>query len=290
MIRTGKASMKQWSSKVSAYQRLGLSFLSNVIAAANPIGGRYDSSKTFSQNVELTDPIVSRFDILCVLKDVVDPIKDEMLAKFVVDSHFKSQPKVPSLHDTDLNKLQEVYAELRRESSHGQGVPIAVRHIESMIRMSEILKHMHGCTSRQHVTQVDVDMAMDHSFMNLLSRICSLLGILLQSFKKYLTFKKDFNELILHLLRGLMKDPLHFEEIISGSTLNLSHIDVKLEELQSKALDYEITDLKPFFSSTLFLRGNFELDEEPFFSSTLFSRGNFELDEERGLIRHHLSR
>lgn len=183
--------MKQWSSKVSAYQRLGLSFLSNVIAAANPIGGRYDSSKTFSQNAELTDPIVSRFDILYVLKDIVGPIKDEMLAKFVVDSHFKSQPEgankedksgtdfqdefdpsampldtdilpqdllkkyityakfnvVPSLHDADLNKLQEVYAELRRESSHGQGVPIAVRHIESMIRMSETLKHMQGCTS-----------------------------------------------------------------------------------------------------------------------------------------------
>lgn len=29
---------------------------------------RYDSSKTFSQNVELTDPIVSRFDVLCVVK------------------------------------------------------------------------------------------------------------------------------------------------------------------------------------------------------------------------------
>ena len=32
----------------------------SVIAAANPIGGRYDSSKTFSENVELTDPILSR--------------------------------------------------------------------------------------------------------------------------------------------------------------------------------------------------------------------------------------
>lgn len=40
----------------------------SVIAAANPIGGRYDSSKNFSQNVELTDPIVSRFDVLCVVK------------------------------------------------------------------------------------------------------------------------------------------------------------------------------------------------------------------------------
>ncbi|KAL9684436.1 hypothetical protein QQ045_021874 [Rhodiola kirilowii] len=40
----------------------------SVIAAANPIGGRYDSSKTFAQNVELTDPIISQFDILCVVK------------------------------------------------------------------------------------------------------------------------------------------------------------------------------------------------------------------------------
>ena len=33
----------------------------SVIAAANPIGGRYDSSRTFSENVELTDPILSRY-------------------------------------------------------------------------------------------------------------------------------------------------------------------------------------------------------------------------------------
>ena len=52
----------------------------SVIAAANPIGGRYDSSRTFSDNVELTDPILSRFDVLCVVKDVIDPITDRRLA------------------------------------------------------------------------------------------------------------------------------------------------------------------------------------------------------------------
>lgn len=40
---------------------------------------------------------------------------------------------------------------------HGQGVPIAVRHIESMIRMSEAHARMH---LRQHVIQEDVDMAI----------------------------------------------------------------------------------------------------------------------------------
>ena len=44
-----------------------------VMAAANPIGGRYDGSKPFSENVDLTDPILSRFDCICVVRDLVDP-------------------------------------------------------------------------------------------------------------------------------------------------------------------------------------------------------------------------
>jgi DNA replication licensing factor MCM2 len=67
----------------------------SVIAAANPVGGRYDSSKTFSENVELTDPILSRFDILLVVKDTVDPVLDERLAHFVVGSHVRSHPEGP---------------------------------------------------------------------------------------------------------------------------------------------------------------------------------------------------
>ena len=51
-----------------------------VIAAANPIGGRYDVTKSLSENVLLTDPILSRFDILCVLRDEPDPIADGRLA------------------------------------------------------------------------------------------------------------------------------------------------------------------------------------------------------------------
>ncbi|XP_042503270.1 DNA replication licensing factor MCM2 [Macadamia integrifolia] len=285
----------------------------SVIAAANPIGGRYDSSKTLSQNVELTDPIISRFDILCVVKDVVDPVIDEMLAKFVVDSHFKSQPKganmddnvsnsmedppvsvrpvdpeilsqdmlkkyityaklhvFPRLHDADLDKLMHVYAELRRESSHGQGVPIAVRHIESMIRMSEAHARMH---LRQHVTQEDVDMAIRVLLDSFIStQKFGVQKALQKSFRKYMTFKREYNDFLLYLLRGLVKDALYFEELVSGSTAGLNQVEVKVEELQNKAQDYEIYDLKPFFSSTQ------------------FSRANFELDEGRKIIKHHLAR
>ncbi|THU48148.1 hypothetical protein C4D60_Mb09t23160 [Musa balbisiana] len=285
----------------------------SIIAAANPVGGRYDSSKTFTQNVELTDPIISRFDILCVVKDIVDPVTDEMLARFVVDSHAKSQPKgatledqpasnsqdelassrpvdpeilsqdmlkkyityaklnvFPKLHDADLDKFKHVYADIRRESSHGQGIRIAVRHIESMIRMSEAHARMH---LRNYVCQEDEDMAIRvllDSFIS--SQKFGVQKALQKSYRKYMTFKKDFNELLLHLLRILVKDALHFEEIVSGTTARLTHIEVKVEELRNKAQEYEIYDLKPFFSSAH------------------FTSSNFILDESRGVIKHPLAR
>lgn len=40
-----------------------------VIAAANPVKGHYDDKLSFKENVDLTDPILSRFDVLLVLKD-----------------------------------------------------------------------------------------------------------------------------------------------------------------------------------------------------------------------------
>ena len=47
-----------------------------VIAAANPIGGRYDPSLTFSENVDLTEPILSRFDVLWLIQDKPDREND----------------------------------------------------------------------------------------------------------------------------------------------------------------------------------------------------------------------
>merc|ERR1719253_2501397 len=64
-----------------------------VVAVGNPIEGRYNASRNFSQNVNLSDPILSRFDLLCVLRDECDPTQDEMLADHVVCSHIRSHPE-----------------------------------------------------------------------------------------------------------------------------------------------------------------------------------------------------
>lgn len=46
-----------------------------LTVACFPSGGRYDPSLTFAENVDLTEPIVSRFDVLCVVRDTVDPVQ-----------------------------------------------------------------------------------------------------------------------------------------------------------------------------------------------------------------------
>ena len=59
-------------------------------------------------------------------------------------------------HEGAVRSLQ-VYAELRRESAVSQGMPIAVRHLESIIRMSEAHAAMH---LREYVNEQDVDTAI----------------------------------------------------------------------------------------------------------------------------------
>lgn len=163
----------------------------SVIAASNPIGGRYDSSMTFSENVNLSDPILSRFDILCVVKDECDPMQDQKLAQFVINSHIKHHPDGngelldtsfiqsdveeinqemlrkylvysrenirPKLTNMDQDKIAKMYANLRQESLSTGSLPITVRHIESIIRMSEAHARMH---LRESVQDNDVNMAI----------------------------------------------------------------------------------------------------------------------------------
>lgn len=46
----------------------------SILAAANPINGRYDKSKPLSYNVTLSAPILSRFDLFFVMTDEVNPV------------------------------------------------------------------------------------------------------------------------------------------------------------------------------------------------------------------------
>ncbi|KAL1974146.1 hypothetical protein VTN31DRAFT_5706 [Thermomyces dupontii] len=109
-----------------------------VIAAANPIGGRYNSTLSFSDNVQLTEPILSRFDILCVIRDTVQPSEDERLAKFVVESHHRANPGRPQrdaqgrLIDKDGNLIDE---EGYRINEQGERLPLTPEEEEARAEM-----------------------------------------------------------------------------------------------------------------------------------------------------------
>lgn len=61
------------------------------------------------------------------------------------------------LQDADAQKLVTMYTQLRQESAMTHAMPVAVRHLEAMIRLSEACASMH---LRDHVNQTDIDMAI----------------------------------------------------------------------------------------------------------------------------------
>lgn len=49
--------------------RATLNSRTSILAAANPIGGRYDRTKSLKQNINMSAPIMSRFDLFFILVD-----------------------------------------------------------------------------------------------------------------------------------------------------------------------------------------------------------------------------
>jgi DNA replication licensing factor MCM7 len=58
-----------------------------VLAAANPLYGRYNRRKTLSENVNLPNSLLSRFDLMFLILDVSDVDRDMALARHVTFVH-----------------------------------------------------------------------------------------------------------------------------------------------------------------------------------------------------------
>ncbi|XP_076239028.1 DNA replication licensing factor Mcm2 [Calliopsis andreniformis] len=263
----------------------------SVIAASNPIGGRYDASLTFSENVDLSEPILSRFDILCVVKDEIDPMQDRHLAKFVVNSHIRHHPtnaeKItptednandisipqdllkkyivysrqnihPKLTNIDQDKVAKLYSQLRQESLATGSLPITVRHIESIIRMAEASAKMH---LRDHVQENDINLAirmMLESFIE--TQKYSVMKSMRQTFQKYLSFKKDHSELLYYILRQVTLDTLAFQKAFHGN--RITTIEISEKDLLDRAKQIDIYNLQPFYESDIFKSNNFVYDSK----------------------------
>ncbi|GAB1220732.1 hypothetical protein ENUP19_0057G0066 [Entamoeba nuttalli] len=173
----------------------------SVIAAANPKTGKYNPNKNLNQNVNLTEPIISRFDLIMIVRDVVDYEKDYKLAQFVVESHSINHPEAsqkresiaPIVNKTNIishvllkkyiayarqnchpkwsgtvgsQMIQQAYIEMRKCCDKYHTGQVTARQIEAINRLSEAHAKIH---LRGVVTTEDVKIALKITLKSFIS-------------------------------------------------------------------------------------------------------------------------
>ncbi|KAK9916805.1 hypothetical protein WJX75_007272 [Coccomyxa subellipsoidea] len=147
----------------------------SVLAAANPPSGRYDDMKSAGENIELQTTILSRFDLIFIVKDERNADRDRQIAKHVLEVHraatqrnegqedeereeafFKrylefcrakvsprlSQPAADSLVSQYVELREQGRAAARQNESDAPVVPITVRQLEAVVRIAESFARM----------------------------------------------------------------------------------------------------------------------------------------------------
>ncbi|KAI7757403.1 hypothetical protein M8C21_007155 [Ambrosia artemisiifolia] len=144
----------------------------SVLAAANPPSGRYDDLKTAQDNIDLQTTILSRFDLIFIVKDVRMFKQDKTIAEHIIKVHASANASndprdtkednwlkkyiqycrttsQPRLSDSAATSLQQSYVTIRQdmrrqanETGESTAVPITVRQLEAIVRLSESLAKM----------------------------------------------------------------------------------------------------------------------------------------------------
>lgn len=167
-----------------------------VLAAANPALGRYEPHRTVAENISLPVTILSRFDIIFVLRDVPNREADSKMSQHILEIHQRGKSPVeapvdaellrkyisysksihPELTEGALNKLREFYLAMRTASeSEGSPVAITARQLESLVRVAEARAR---AALRKEVTAEDADAAI-----TLMKRSLEEVGIDMSSYK-----------------------------------------------------------------------------------------------------------
>ena len=131
----------------------------SILAAANPKLGRYIPSRSAAENINLPVTILSRFDLIWIVRDEPEadvdkvkaqhilrlhtagvtekepPISKEILKKYISYAKLNSTPR---LSDEAAKRLEEFYLEMRK-AGEASDSPIAItpRQLESLIRLTE---------------------------------------------------------------------------------------------------------------------------------------------------------
>lgn len=175
-------------------------------------------------------------------------IPQDLLKKYLIYAKRFIKPK---LSEIDQDKITSFYADIRRESNVVGGIPIAVRHIESVIRMSEAFAKIH---LREHVRSDDIDNAIEmllDSFIQ--SQKLSVARQLSKKFEKYKTRQTDTTQLLLHTLKKIMEERAQYIRALQG----LENIEpvisaVPIDYFENESKDFARHNLLDFYNSPLF--------------------------------------
>ncbi|CAK9096571.1 DNA replication licensing factor mcm5 [Durusdinium trenchii] len=137
----------------------------SVLAAANPRFGSYDDLSNTADQMDFQTTILSRFDMMFLVKDVRDPERDYKLAKHLVALHSGAQHEEhlvpfttqqlrkyiaycrtkcsPRITQDGAEVLKNHYVGIRKAmKSEKATIPITVRQLEAIVRIAESLAKM----------------------------------------------------------------------------------------------------------------------------------------------------
>ncbi|MGA2309149.1 MAG: minichromosome maintenance protein MCM [Candidatus Bathyarchaeia archaeon] len=167
-----------------------------ILAAANPALGRYEPHRTVAENISLPVTILSRFDLIFVLRDVPNKESDTKMSEHILEIHRKGSSPVeppipvellrkyigyakgvkPVLGQEALKRLGDFYLAMR-SASEAEGSPVAItaRQLESLVRTAEARARV---ALRKEVTAEDAEAAVA-----IMKRSLEEVGIDLSSYK-----------------------------------------------------------------------------------------------------------
>ncbi len=151
---------QQTISIAKANIRATLKCETSVLGAANPKFGRFDPFGDIAKQINFPPALMSRFDLIFILRDIPDEKKDDLIAEHILSSHrdkTKTIPKIstdflkkyiayaktnkPVLTKVAIEKIKEFYVDIRNASSSeeegNKPVPITARQLEAIVRLAE---------------------------------------------------------------------------------------------------------------------------------------------------------
>jgi replicative DNA helicase Mcm len=215
-----------------------------ILAAANPALGRYEPHRTVAENISLPVTILSRFDLIFVLRDVPNKETDGKMANHILEIHRRGSSPVeaqievelmrkyvsyaksikPVLSIAALNRLSDFYLAMR-SASEAEGSPVAItaRQLESLVRISEARARV---ALRKEVSAEDAEAAIA-----IMKRSLEEVGIDLSSYKVdidlIMTGKpksvRDKLQVILSVLIEMEKETGMVEKAALVNELELKH-------------------------------------------------------------------